>query len=358
MPQEALDASLGKDAPASIAELKFNIIDAAKRKFRLKELEPKEQQDILCAIALAFVKAGKLWIEDISKTAENIGDPEYEKFCARMRDLMTDMERNATVRHRPVEHLSQPEIIQSLLEAVPEGLSDEATFEASTDILTKTFRNYLEKTETEPLPPFASRLLEKRSEQNEKISLFGQNVLHSFIGIIKQGDYPQATKALEFRFFGELRHGLKNLQSDLENKFGALPDQIEEIDRNIWHIRGELAQILPALARHPAELGSEIEERLRELHQELTDYYRKINAVPLDTKPVYAVEHIEPYITMRFEQRGTDFIGREEELAALRHFWTRPLFAGGRFPVPVVRAKAVWGFIWSILLHRIGTQVP
>lgn len=190
-----IDVTVGKDASASIAQRKSEIVTATKQKLGIEELEPNENQDINCAIALAFVKAGKKWLTEVSEKAEAISNDEDKKFCVRMHHLMQDIERDAAVRTKPVEQLSQPKIIQSLLETVPEGLSDAATLGASTDIFTKAFKKYLEGAEGEPLPSFASSILERRSGQNDERSLFGHRVLNSFIDILKQGRYPQATKA-------------------------------------------------------------------------------------------------------------------------------------------------------------------
>jgi hypothetical protein len=193
-----IDVTVGKDASASIAQRKSEIVTAAKQKLGIEELEPNENQDIKCAIALAFVKAGKKWLTEVSEKAEAIGNDEDKKFCVRMHHLMQDIERDAAVRTKPVEQLSQPKIIQSLLETVPEGLSDAATLGASTDIFTKAFKKYLERAKGEPLPSFASSILERRSGQNDERSLFGHRVLNSFIDILKQGAIRRRRKRLNF----------------------------------------------------------------------------------------------------------------------------------------------------------------
>ena len=78
---------------------------------------------------------------------------------------------------------------------------------------------------------------------------------------------------------------------------------------------------------------------------------RKINAVPYDTKPVYAVEHIEPH-TMRSEQRGTI-------LSAGKKRWPLHAFLDGEEPIRWWQVSGAGGQGKSRLgLHLVDTIAP
>ena len=88
------DRTLGEEAIAPIANLKSAAVRDAKNSLRISPPEPNENQDINHAITRAFLLAGEIWLNDVSKHAKALGNTEDNKFCERTRLFLNEAQAN------------------------------------------------------------------------------------------------------------------------------------------------------------------------------------------------------------------------------------------------------------------------
>ncbi|MEP4195997.1 MAG: ankyrin repeat domain-containing protein [Aliishimia sp.] len=326
-----LQTAVGPAMDGLILSAQSKATKAARKTLGVQPPHQSENHDIQRALLLAYVRAGESWIAELEKLT-NVVDggnagTKLSEFCNRVGTHLSDLESKSKNRKVAVEDGGLQPLIYKLIEIVPGDADADAdvrgAYASATHNLTDAFKHELMRVEGEALPDNAVASLERREEGPIVYRQFGHNVVGHFLDILKGGTYPEATKAFEFRLFGVLRNELTNVDAKLDvslDQGAKLDVQVETVRTELWKTRHELSVMGHQMLRAIDVVGEKVDDRLDELQAELTAYFQYIGALSLDRKPRHDVDVRKPFVNMRFEQRGTEFVGRTTELHQLHDF--------------------------------------
>lgn len=327
--QQILDTTTAKPLRKLVADLQGKTRQRIRNFTGIEPVAPSTNHDIQRSLAFAFVRAAERWVHTVKKEARR-PDLSCEKsdlvqFCERVDGYLRDLTAAARNRHHDFAQSAPDPIIQKLIDLVPEALVDPDDLAETTKMLTATFESFIKKWEAQSLPDFARQRLFQKSDEGQPHFLFGYDVFRAFLDILKSPDYPEATIAFELRIFGEIRKELSGF-ADQISSLGLVASEVELSLRHLEIMQGDIGQIgqvaydLQRDLHNQGKLLKITSIDIAAIRRDIDIGSKARNHIPLDRKIATSGLELNSFVAMRFEQRGTAFVGRDTELAQLNAF--------------------------------------
>lgn len=250
-------ATTGKDLTGLTKSLRHTAINKTRQALKARPPAPSTNHDLQRALCLAFHRCGLDWLSTVeARGRHSHGDETPESIAAytsSARKALYRLDDLAFERTQAFDGLLAKTMMPQVIAAVPEASEELDDLIALTNTLTHVFADWLAEQEgVGKAPELAHNLLFSRAgntahEQSAAPVAFGRRVMQEFIEILKSGDYPEATKALEFSILGDLRRDLAQLASNVAGQHG-------EIDRAFDLVAHQLSALEIQSARAAGQL--------------------------------------------------------------------------------------------------------
>lgn len=322
-------------------EVQPKLRNAFRAKIGHQTSTPETNHDIQRALAMAFVKAANRWMESLQSALvipelERDGT-DLEAFCARVVEYLNALGTAARDRKSEFVDSAPAALVNSLIDLVPESLSNHDDLAYMTRQLTQVFENFIKAREAQELPEYAQAKLFDKVDEGSDYVKFGHEVFKAFVEILKSPDYPEATIAFELQVFGELRKELVALTEKFKEFGGTFDDAMQAIKDTQF----DIAQIGHAAFQALQNQGEILKRQsidIAVIRQHIEEGLKDRNSLLLDRQVAHTSDQPASFVSMQFECRGTVFVGRSSELNDLKAFldaderllWWQVSGAGGQ----------------------------